>query len=163
MVVEDTCYLKELCSQFRNAIIAYGIEKLPITFHGFPKGSCGDASLLLGKYIDEMGLGQFDYVCGELGWQSHAWLEKNGIIVDITADQFADVDEEIIVTDSNDFHKRFKEKSRQPYIVSFGNDNFVDSELLPAYYKIIANIKVAPQGQTQIWSKSPAGTVGIYI
>ncbi|OPZ87669.1 MAG: hypothetical protein BWY74_03344 [Firmicutes bacterium ADurb.Bin419] len=39
-------------------------------------GSCGDASLLLGKYLDEMGLGQFDYVCGELGRQSHAWLEK---------------------------------------------------------------------------------------
>lgn len=72
----DILYLRELSLQFRNAIIKYGIKRLPISFHGFPMGSCGDASLLLGKYLDEMGLGQFDYVCGEIGRQSHAWLEK---------------------------------------------------------------------------------------
>lgn len=72
MIAEEIAYLKELCLQFRNAIVAYGIKKLPISFHEFPMGSCGDASLLLGKYFEEMGLGQFDYVCGELGRQSHA-------------------------------------------------------------------------------------------
>ncbi len=133
----DISYLRELSLQFRKAIIKYGIKKLPISFHEFPMGSCGDASLLLGKYIDEMGFGQFDYVCGEHGRQSHAWLEKDGIIVDITADQFVGVTEAIIVTDNNDFHKRFEEDSRHPYIDSFGNSDFVDIELLPAYYKII--------------------------
>ncbi len=133
----DISYLRELSLQFRKALIKYGIKRLPISFHEFPMGSCGDASLLLGKYLDEMGLGQFDYVCGELGRQSHAWLEKDGIIVDITADQFDGVVEEIIVTDNNDFHKRFEEDSRHPYIDSFGNGDFVDFELLPAYYKII--------------------------
>ncbi|AFV05408.1 hypothetical protein [Dehalobacter sp. CF] len=136
----EVLYLKELCSQFRNAIIIYGIKKLPISFHAFPMGSCGDTSLLLGKYLDEMELGQFNYVCGQLGRQSHAWLEKDGIIVDITADQFDDATEEIIVTDNNDFHKRFEEKSRRLYIDSFGNSDFVDIELLPAYYKIIGCI-----------------------
>jgi len=132
----EVLYLKELCSQFRNAIISYGIKNLPITFHEFPMGSCGDASLLVGKYLDEMGLGKFDYVSGQLGRQSHAWLEKDGIIVDITADQFDGAAEEIIVTDNNDFHKQFEEKSRRLYIDSFGNGDFVDIELLPAYYKI---------------------------
>lgn len=130
-------YLQELSLRFRNTIIKYGIKKLPISFHEFPTGSCGDASLLLGKYLDEMGMGQFDYVCGELGRQSHAWLEKDGIIVDITADQFDGVTEEIIVTDNDDFHKRFEENFRHPYIDCFGNGDFVDIELLPAYYKII--------------------------
>lgn len=137
MIAEEISYLKELCLQFRNAIVAYGIKKLPISFHEFPMGFCGDASLLLGKYLDEMGLGQFDYVCGELGRQSHAWLEKDGIIVDITADQFDGVTEEVTVSDNNDFHKRFEEDFRHPYIDNFGNGDFVDIELLPAYYKII--------------------------
>ena len=136
----DILYLKELCSQFRNAIITYGIKKLPISFHEFPSGSCGDASLLLGKYLEEMGLGQFNYVCGQLRRQSHAWLEKDGIIVDITADQFDGVTHEVIVTDNNDFHKQFEEDFRHPYIDSFGNGDFVDIELLPAYYKIIGCI-----------------------
>lgn len=133
----DILYLRELGLQFRKAIIKYGIKKLPISFHEFPMGSCGDASLLLGKYLDEMGLGKFDYVCGELGKQSHAWLEKDNIIVDITADQFDGVAEEVVVTDNNDFHKRFEEDFRHLYIDSFVNDDFVDIELLPAYYMII--------------------------
>ena len=133
----DISYLRELSLQFRNAIIKHGIKKLPISFHEFPRGSCGDASLLLGKYLDEMGLGQFDYVCGELGRQSHAWLEKDGVIVDITADQFDDVTAEVIVADNSSFHIRFEEDFKHPYIDSLGNGDFVDIELLPAYYKII--------------------------
>lgn len=133
----DILYLRELGLQFRNSAIKYGIENLPISFHKFPMGSCGDASLLLGKYLDEMGLGKFDYVCGEPGRQSHAWLEKDGIIVDITADQFDGVTEEVIVADNSDFHKRFEKDFRHSYIESFGNGDFVDIELLPAYYKII--------------------------
>jgi hypothetical protein len=104
--------------QFRKALIKYGIKRLPISFHEFPMGSCGDASLLLGKYLDEMGLGQFDYVCGELGRQSHAWLEKDGIIVDITADQFDGVVEEIIVTDNNDFHKDLRKIPDIPILIA---------------------------------------------
>ena len=139
MMSLDILYLKELSLQFRNAIISYGIKKLPISFHEFPLGSCGDVSLILGKYFDEMGLGQFDYVCGEIDGKTHAWLEKDGIIVDITADQFNEIADEIIVTTNNDyFYKRFKENLRHKYIQSFGNDDFVDMELLPAYYQIIS-------------------------
>ncbi|MGY0373235.1 hypothetical protein [Clostridium sp. JNZ J1-5] len=135
----DMSYLKEISSQFRKAIIKYGIKKLPISFHEFPMGSCGDTSLLLGKYFDEFGLGQFDYVCGEINGKTHAWLEKDGIIVDITADQFNGISDEVIVTTTNCyFYKRFKENLRHKYIQSFGNDDFVDMELLPAYYEIIS-------------------------
>ncbi len=117
--------------------MAYGIKKLPVSFHEFPMGSCGDASLLLGKYLDEMGLGQFYYVSGHLERQSHAWLEKDGVIIDITADQFTEINDEVVVTRNNDFYKRFEEDIRKSYIDSFGKDDFVDFELLPAYYKII--------------------------
>jgi len=56
----------------------------------------GVASPILGLYLDRKGFGSFDYVCGEFHYNtkdnwisySHAWLEKNNLLVDITGDQF---------------------------------------------------------------------------
>lgn len=54
----------------------------------FPEGACGDASLLLGQLLSDEGLGQWWYCTGHLNGNSHAWLERGGVIVDLTADQF---------------------------------------------------------------------------
>ena len=54
------------------------------------------------------------YVLGERnsdginGRHSHAWLEADGVIVDITADQFPEVDDKIIVTSHSDWHGTFE-------------------------------------------------------
>lgn len=69
--------------------------------------ACGNATPLLGTYLAEIGLGTFDYVLGERRerdadggpqYQSHAWLEQDGLIVDITGDQFSEGAEAVIVT-----------------------------------------------------------------
>lgn len=36
---------------------------------------------------------------------SHAWLQLNGVIVDITADQFPDFNAKVIVTTKSDWHE----------------------------------------------------------
>lgn len=38
---------------------------------------------------------------------SHAWLERGSWIVDITADQFPDVTESVIVTQDRDWYNRY--------------------------------------------------------
>lgn len=86
-----------LVKQFREAIdIARGEDAFlkDICFGNFPHGCCGDASDLLANYLLSHGI-QTWYVCGtyygesEEYRQSHAWLElSNGIIIDITGDQF---------------------------------------------------------------------------
>jgi len=76
---------------FRHAIEACDRSALPITFENFPAGSCGDAALILGKYLEERGFGLFDYVLGERGGRSHAWLQRGHLVVDITGDQFDDM------------------------------------------------------------------------
>ena len=55
----------------------------------FPHGSCGDTSILLGQYFFDQSLGLWEYASGERepDLHSHAWLERDGLIVDITADQ----------------------------------------------------------------------------
>ncbi|MNE82602.1 hypothetical protein D3C80_1793370 [compost metagenome] len=55
---------------------------------GFPRGCCGVVSELLGDYLNaHFGLA-IEYVCGEQDGASHAWLEHDGIVIDITGDQF---------------------------------------------------------------------------
>jgi hypothetical protein len=52
----------------------------------------------------ESGCGSFVYKCGIRGGtsedrHSHAWLEQDGVVLDITADQFGDADEVVVTTD----------------------------------------------------------------
>ncbi|MDQ5827717.1 MAG: hypothetical protein M3441_26545 [Chloroflexota bacterium] len=104
--------------QFRAALEACDRSLLPISFQEFPRGSCGDAALLLGRYLQDCGLGPFNYVCGSIreeggrDFHSHAWLQRGDIIVDITADQFDEISEPVIVTRDHSWHDRFDGKVR---------------------------------------------------
>ena len=78
--------------EFRTALEIFPKQGLLLPFDDFPLGTCGDASLLLAKYFQKCGLGEFRYVSGTYSangeFCSHAWLEKDELIIDITADQF---------------------------------------------------------------------------
>jgi hypothetical protein len=119
---------------------------LPITFEEFPRGSCGDATLLLAKYLQHSGLGLFNYVCGsihegaERGFQSHAWLQREDIIVDITADQFDGVREPVIVTRDHSWHDRFDAKVHNVADYEVYDAN-TQSILSAAYENIVACIR----------------------
>lgn len=64
------------------------LGQLPAHLQSFPRGCCGVVSELLGDYLNaQLGL-QVEYVCGEQDGGSHAWLELNGVVIDITGDQF---------------------------------------------------------------------------
>lgn len=61
----------------------------------FPTGTCGIVSALLCRYLRDRGLGDWQNVSavrrspttGE--WQrTHAWIQRDHIIIDMTADQF---------------------------------------------------------------------------
>lgn len=57
----------------------------------FPRGWCQDTSRALGHLLDDRGEHGFQLVFGarpEDDRKTHVWLERNGLIVDITADQF---------------------------------------------------------------------------
>lgn len=89
--------VEQLASEFRTAIEnakAAGEFEFDFSFSQFPRACCGDTSDLLGQYLLENKI-KSTYVCGnryfdnpEEGTQSHAWLLVDGLIVDITGDQF---------------------------------------------------------------------------
>jgi hypothetical protein len=108
---ERLARLTTLATRFRLAIERCDPSHLTISLQGFPKGGCGDATPLLGTFLQQQGLGTFMYVLGirEGGknGHSHAWLEADGVIVDITADQFPEIDQKVIVTTRSDWHATF--------------------------------------------------------
>lgn len=81
-------------NRFRRAIelvLSSSANQLPVGFHAFPFGSCGDASLQLAAYLAAVGASKVTYVSGRRTYgefQSHAWLVVDGLNVDITGDQF---------------------------------------------------------------------------
>jgi hypothetical protein len=135
--------LTELATGFRaaiDALVRHDRKALSITFEQFPRGSCGDAAYLLAKYLEQHECGQFYYVRGRRGDKSHAWLEREELIVDITADQFEDQDRVVIVTKDHSWHSQFDDRRR--HIADFWQYDKTDRDRLQALYDcIVAQIQ----------------------
>ena len=131
--------LTELATRFRQLIENADREKLTIQFENFPTGSCGDASTLLAQYLIDSGYDTPTYVSAELynpdlRW-GHAWIELDGIVMDITADGlFADAPQ-VIVAENSDWHEIFRRLDEHPAEIK-ANDYRTSSRLTAAYEEI---------------------------
>jgi len=107
-----------LAAAARQGIERMSLEdKLASHFDGFPRGACGPASELMGRIVLEHTGHLGTYVCGEghprlRAQQSHAWLEVNGLLVDLTHDQFSETGLTGWVFEGSPWHSAFNwEKS----------------------------------------------------
>ena len=135
--------IRSSAAAFRRAL-----EMIPRTDRGvsladFPQGSCSDAADLLGTYLRERRLGEFEYVSGERQYRdepsrrrSHAWLEQRGLIIDITADQFEEVDDPVIVTRDSSWHRSWTQTHRR--VADFRVAGSLDVGALERVYKAAA-------------------------
>jgi hypothetical protein len=112
--------------EFRAAIDAAGPEPWARKGMTFPRGACGHAAELLGRYlIDRFGITP-DYVNRVAyetigGWHgSHAWLEWNGLTIDISGDQFGWAP--VIVTRNPEFHGLGDGEDRHPVCLEAQRD-----------------------------------------
>lgn len=126
---------------FREAIIKAG-QGVLLTLDNFPAGSCGDASILLATYLEELGYGRFDYVCGSRNGHSHAWLAKDGLIVDITADQFPEIKEMVFVGNEHHWHGEFCEDPERYKVRINDYDSHTRTSLTQTYHNIRNLVKV---------------------
>ncbi len=105
MKESDLELLHSLANLFRHAIEK--TDTLPAPLDRFPKGSCGEASLLLAQWLWEHGF-ESRYYCGvRTDLASHAWLEIDDMIVDITVDQFPEFPYPVYVGSLTPFHVQF--------------------------------------------------------
>lgn len=87
--------LETLVFNFRKAIeAARANNEQGEFFRKFPTGQCGNASDMLAQYLINKDICPVIYVNGtyygddlEDGW-SHTWLVVEGLVIDITGDQF---------------------------------------------------------------------------
>lgn len=112
MKLNDTTLIERLAYDLR-AVLESLAPSLPIGLAEFPRGACGDTSLLLGTLLVDHGVAGFEYICGDRGshddgtWTSHAWLHRDGLVIDITADQFDDGPGPVIVSSDSAWHRGF--------------------------------------------------------
>lgn len=110
--MNDRNVVEQLARDLRTALESLA-PSLSIGLASFPRGACGDTSLLLGALLADHGVHGFEYICGDRGshedgtWTSHAWLHRNGLVVDITADQFDDGPSPVVVAEDSAWHRAF--------------------------------------------------------
>jgi hypothetical protein len=121
---------------FRNAIESVDNKESPASFfERFPRGCCGDASDLLSKYLASKEI-RVEYVWGiNSNRASHAWLEYRGLVIDLTADQFPEINEKVIITKDKSWYSQFKNQTRS--ISNFEEFNNINETRLSALYSII--------------------------
>lgn len=113
----DMHRIEAIATSVRRALEMIDSKDLP--WPSFPRGACGDTSLVLGQVLHDTGITGFDYICGNKykddgSCSSHAWLRRDGLIVDITADQFSDVDVPVIVARNSGWHDQWEQDRPTP-------------------------------------------------
>jgi hypothetical protein len=112
--------------------------------NAFPVGWCQDTSRVLGKLLQTRGEGGFklvfgkresviDTATGRCSEPTHVWLERDGVIVDITADQFSgEISDPVLVTTDRTWHDTWPEQQKYELEEVSGN-------LERALYRAILN------------------------
>lgn len=101
--------MKDDLVKIRAAFERLDKSNLPVTFRNFPRGACGDTCEVLAEILKEHGHGTFQYVVGRReNGISHAWLQSDAVIVDITADQFDEISEPVYLGPLNSWHQSFE-------------------------------------------------------
>lgn len=92
MTVIDRAELEKVAAACRRGLLSLA-NTAGSQFHGFPRGTCGGASEIVGRLLKEALQCDGVYVFGCRHPQlkpeaSHAWFEVGDFIIDITYDQF---------------------------------------------------------------------------
>jgi hypothetical protein len=88
--------IEQLAVKFRKLMDKSDRSGWGEQFHNFPHGTCGAVAEMFGTYLHDKCAVNVKYVASWHGsdWAkfgSHAWLEVDGWIIDLTCDQFPDI------------------------------------------------------------------------
>lgn len=87
-------------------------------FDRFPVGQCWTASWLLAQYLIQRDVAaeRIHIISNAFrGTDSHTWLQIDGTHIDITADQFDDCHDSVLICSSPCWHTGWSRGDREPY------------------------------------------------
>ncbi len=146
----DEVQLFKIAQKFRYAIEKTDFSEKKVgreanlRMKKFPVESCTHICSILGAYLTneyklEPLLEVHAHIDDEKGpFALHRWLEHDGIIIDITADQFEMVKNPVIVSRDSSFHKKYAK------VISFYCEKFdinYEQYLMNLYDAVIATLK----------------------
>jgi hypothetical protein len=117
------------------------ILKQPAVFEAFPKGTCGVTSEIIGTWLISKGIEGVEYVNGKR-WrkgrhETHGWLEIDGLIIDITSDQFKpDGLGPVYIGSDRKFHDTFQNQQHK-----MPNLSFVSSDVYPSFLELMRHFE----------------------
>ena len=115
--------LQKISEEVRTLLKKRASNSLPYRpFNEFPRGCCSDSSQILSEIINRKLQLNSIVVSYDKGVSchsdSHAWVELDGICIDITADQFCTGIKPVYVGEPTELHKKYlqgtKESTSQP-------------------------------------------------
>ena len=138
---------QDAVKKFRKAIIQIPSSEFQFKlFEDFPKNCCEYVSYLLGRYLyEKYNYKNFFLITAENRYKTkirHSWLERKGLLIDITANQFSSTNKTTFVLKNSDWHlKRFKILTSIPIPKTWNifHDD-VKEQLEKDYVKIISII-----------------------
>lgn len=117
MTKEKMEEIKELAERFRNLVDSFiKSDEIVRTINFkecFPYGQCLNTSQMLAKFYRDKGFDDVRVISGNKSTKpcSHAWIVVNGLIVDITADQFKDLNyPPVFVSEKSELHSQYEAK-----------------------------------------------------
>lgn len=116
--------LREIASLVRSVAEEVSVDIRERCYaNPFPGGWCQDTSRVLGKLLQNLGEDGFklvfgkrdlviDAVTGRGSEPTHVWLERDGVIDDITADQFSgEISDPVLVATDRSWHDTWQEQA----------------------------------------------------
>jgi hypothetical protein len=99
--------------EFRAAAERVSCDTEHAVFQHFPRGCCKLASFLLARFLYDRGFGKAAYVWGNRATKpgeidTHGWLRLDGLLIDVTGDQFPDGPGPVFLAAESRWHRRFR-------------------------------------------------------
>ena len=119
----STHELAVIALEFRRAIEKSKLKRHAKVMGRFPLGCCKHSSQLLARYlVTELQVPLVTFIYGERGgsgngdpWQSHVWLSVAEHTLDITADQYPEIDTPVVLSVGGGWHSTWQKQRRLTY------------------------------------------------
>lgn len=141
-----TLNFEDLIYNFRKELENYisdnniSIQGPGYPLESFPNGCCLSASLLLGNFLKDVGYRNIYLMSGNEG--EHYWLEVDNIIVDITCDQFPNIEQRVIIIESNKSEFHLKYNTIKENLRKISKDHHFTNILRILKSKLIVNLEI---------------------
>lgn len=124
----DEAELRAVAEGVRTRLETADLSKAHECFHSFPRGACGATCDVLATVLERRFGVRPLWVRAEIRegetWRgSHAWLEVEGFVVDVTADQFGEAP--LIIANHSPWHDKLTVEQRVYYPMAERNWGWV--------------------------------------